>query len=107
MFAMSISDFTFTLAAILVGLGLATFLAGTVIIIIKVFGSDVHTIASQTTKLAQKGVAEDVAGLVGNAAALLDSLNQFVKTTAGLGIFLIFVGMALFAAAFAILKQIP
>jgi len=107
MFAMSIADFTFTLAAILVGLGLATFLAGAVIIIVKVFGSDVSTIASQTTKLAQKGVAEDVAGLVGNAAALLDSLNQFVKTTAGLGIFLIFVGMALFGAAFAILKQIP
>lgn len=106
MFAMSINDFILTLAVILVGLGLISFFAGGIIIIVKVFGQDVRAIASQTTKLAQKGIAEDVAGLVGNASALLDSLNSFVKTTAGLGIFLVFIGMLLFAAAFFLVRQI-
>jgi hypothetical protein len=69
-------------------------------------GKELNTIAEQTAKLAQKGITEDVAGLVGNARTLIEALNQMVKTTAGVGIFLILLGFALLGAAYALVIQI-
>jgi hypothetical protein len=71
-----------------------------------VVGDDVRTLATQTAKLAQKGITDDVSGLVGNASTLIDSLNGLTKTSAGLGMFLIFIGLALFGAAYALIIKI-
>lgn len=51
-----------------------------------------QSLASATSKLAQKGIAEDIAGLVGNASALMNALQQMVKTATGIGVFLILLG---------------
>jgi hypothetical protein len=80
-------------------LGLATSITGIIILAIRSFGKDVQTLATQTTKLAQKGIAEEISGLVGNASMLLDATNQLVRTTAGVGVFLTLLGMVLMAAA--------
>ena len=50
--------------------------------------SEVKALATQTARLAQKGIAEEVAGLVGNASTLVDAMDQLVRTTRGIGIFL-------------------
>jgi hypothetical protein len=80
-------------------LGLATSITGILILAIRSFGKNVQTLATQTTKLAQKGIAEEISGLVGNASMLLDATNQLVRTTAGVGVFLTLLGMGLMAAA--------
>ncbi len=80
-------------------LGLATSITGIITLAIRSFGKDVQTLATQTTKLAQKGIAEEVSGLVGNASMLLDATNQLVRTTAGVGVFLTLLGMVLMASA--------
>ena len=49
---------------------------------------DVSALSAHTAKLAHKGIAEDMAGLVGNASALMTALSQMVRTAAGVGIFL-------------------
>ena len=90
----------------LFALGMITFLGGILILAFRTSNKDVKTLAAQTTRLAQKGIAEDVAGLVGNASALLEATNQMVKTTTGVGIFLSLLGIALMAAACYIALQI-
>ena len=80
-------------------LGLLTFLTGIVILLFRPSNSDVKALITQTTALAQKGIAEDVAGLVGHVSSLLESLNQLVKTTSGVGIMLVILGVLLMAGS--------
>jgi hypothetical protein len=106
MITMSVNDFVLTTAVAVLAAGGLTFLAGVIIVIVRVMGGETRTIANQTTKLAQKGMTDDVAGLVGNASTLIDSLNSFIKTSAGLGMFLIMIGILLVAGSFALVMQI-
>lgn len=98
-----ISIFTYQLllimAVLLFGLGVITSITGVIILATRGAGRDIRTLANQTTQLAQKGLAEDVAGLVGNASALLEAMNKLVRTTAGVGVFLTLFGLVLMALA--------
>jgi len=86
-------------------LGILTTITGILILTTRVNNKDLKAIANQTTRLAQKGLAEEVAGLVGNASSLLDAMNQLVRTTAGVGVFLTLFGLSLmFAACWIALK---
>jgi hypothetical protein len=80
-------------------LGTGTFIAGIIVLLYRAAGRQVQTLAKQTTRIAQKGVTEDIAGLVGNASSLLDSLNQLMKTTTGIGVFLSILGLLMVVAA--------
>ncbi len=106
MIEMTVNDFLLTMAALMMFMGVITFGIGVYIIVAKVVAGDVRSLATQTAKLAQKGITDDVSGLVGNASSLIDSLNGLTKTSAGLGMFLIFVGLALFGAAYALITKI-
>ncbi len=80
--------------------GLVTFVAGILTLTLRTStSSDVKTLAAQTARLAQKGIAEEVAGLVGNASQLLDAMNQMVRTTRGVGMFLTILGLIIMAFA--------
>jgi hypothetical protein len=83
----------------LLTLGVVSTLIGIFILVFKATGKEVQTLATQTAKLAQKGIAEDVAGLVGNASSLLDATNQLVRNTAGIGVFMILLGIAMIIAS--------
>jgi len=93
----------FYLVVFIVGMsfimGMATFTAGILILALRASSSEVRTLAIQATNLAQKGLAEDIAGLVGNASDLLDSLNQLVRTTRGVGLFLTLLGLLMMAGS--------
>ena len=106
MLSMSVSDFILTLAVGLMAMGLVSLLGGIVILVTRVIGKDIQTIADQTVKLAQKGIADDVSGLVGNASALIESLNQLVRSVAGVGVFMILLSFALLAAAYGLVIQL-
>jgi hypothetical protein len=100
MFPITVYDLLLYMATVLFVLGTLAIIVGLIILITKVGGNEIKTIAQQTTQLAQKGIAEDVAGLVGNASSLLDALNQLVRTASGVGIMLILIGFLLDAAAY-------
>ncbi len=106
MLNISVSELLITMAAAIFLMGLISLATGLFLLLTKVGGRDIRTIAEQAKKLAQKGMAEDVAGLVGNASSLVDALNTLMRTAAGIGIFLIFVGFGLFAAAYYLIVQI-
>ncbi len=90
----------------LFALGSISLASGIFILFKKVMGEELKVIANQTAKLAQKGLAEEVAGLVGNASALLNALNQLIKTTTGVGVFLTLIGFILMVVAYYLAMQI-
>jgi hypothetical protein len=87
-------------------LGAITLLVGIILLITRSAGKEVRTLANQTAKLARKGIAEDVAGLVGNASNLLSATNELVRTSAGIGVFLAVLGFLLMGAAIWLVLQI-
>jgi uncharacterized protein YoxC len=99
MFTITPHDLLFLIIFTLFGLGGVSTILGIIVLTTRAVGSDVQTLAVQTSRLAQKGLAEDVAGLVGNASSLLEGINQLVKNTAGVGAFLTILGLLLMTAA--------
>lgn len=92
-------SFLLTMAVILFTMGIGTFIAGIVVLINRAAGRQVRAITQQTARLAQKGITDEVSGLVGNAADLLEAVHQLLKTTAGIAVFLSILGGLLVAAA--------
>ncbi len=100
MFQLNLQDTLSVIVASMAVLGVVALATGIFILFRKVMGDELKVIASQTTRLAQKGIAEEITGLVGNASALLDALNQLVKTTTGVGVFLTLIGFILLVVAY-------
>ena len=106
MFPLTVDDLLLTISAVLFLLGIVTIGAGVVILVTKVMGGDIKLITDQASALTQKGITEDVTGLVGNASKLIDSLNDLVRTASGVGIFLVIIGFVLMMTAYYLLIQI-
>jgi hypothetical protein len=81
-------------------LGCTSFVIGAIILVITAAGKDSNSVLAQTNRLAQKGLAEEIAGLVGNATNLLNSINEMVTTRNGIGIALMIFGSILMLVAF-------
>jgi hypothetical protein len=107
MVTLSPNEILTLMAVILFILGIACTITGIIILTIRVSGGDLKTLAMQTTRLAQKGMADDIAGLVGNASNLLAALNDMVRTTAGIGVFITVIGIILMIAASLLALRIP
>jgi hypothetical protein len=88
-------------------LGSITFLLGLAILMYGAWGKDLRTIAEQTTKLAQKGIAEEISGLVGNASTLMTTLNDLMRTSNGIGFYLTIIGaLLMFLSSFVLYKAL-
>lgn len=100
------NEFIKVMATVLFLIGLITLGLGIFTLAKQAIGKVIQTIAEQTTKLAQKGISEDIAGLVGNASSLIAALDELVRSTAGIGIILILVSFALLGSSYALISQI-
>lgn len=106
MYAISSNDFIMTMALVLLVIGVVVLGIGVFTLIKKVLGKELDTIADQTVKIAQKGITDEISGLVGNARALIEVLNEMVKTATGIGIFLVILGVLLMAGAYLLVKNL-
>lgn len=106
MYAVSLQDVLLTMSASLFLIGMVTFAIGVYILSVRATGNELLSLSRETTKLVSKGIAEDIAGLVGNAGALLETLAQMVRTTAGVGVFLTLTGSVLMIIGFWIVLRI-
>jgi hypothetical protein len=95
-------DLVTLLTLIFMGLGLISFITGFIVLLTRVLGKGITQIAKQTQKVVQKGITEEIASIIGNASVLIDSLNQMVTTAAGIGVFLMVLGVLLMAGSFAL-----
>jgi len=94
------------MATILFFLGLIVMAISIFILTRQAIGKEVQTLAQQTTKLAEKGITENLAGLVGNASSLINALHELAKTNTGIGVFLVFLGIALLTTAYIISRNL-
>lgn len=62
-----------------------------------------RTLAAQSARLGQKAISDDISRVTQAAVQLSDSVNNLLRTSAGVGAFLIFVGFVFLAASYAIL----
>ncbi len=99
-------EFQFSLVTILFFMGLFVMVISIYILTRQAIGREVQTIAKQTAKLAEKGITENIAGLVGNASALINALHDLSKSKSGIGVFLVFLGIALLATAYFISRDL-
>ncbi|MBG7610450.1 MAG: hypothetical protein IZT55_06250 [Anaerolineae bacterium] len=99
----SIDNILFSMIISLFLLGTVTLAIGIIILISRAMGRDVRTIAKQTKKMVEKGITQELSGLVGNASALLSATNQMIRTTSGVGVFLTILGLLLLSASVALL----
>lgn len=80
-------------------LGGITFVVGVILLVSGAWRKDIRAITAQTTRLAQKGLTEELSGLVGNASTLLNTLNDMIRTATGIGVFLTLAGALLMGVA--------
>lgn len=92
---MTIFDLARVLSAMASGLfliGLITFATGVAVLIIRSIGQDTRSLSKSIAQITQKGIADDVSGLVGNASALMTATTNLIQTTKGIGVFLVVSG---------------
>ncbi len=92
---MTIYDIARVLSAMASGLfliGLITFATGVAVLIIRSIGQDTRSISKSIAQITQKGIADDVSGLVGNASSLMTATTNLIQTTKGIGVFLVVSG---------------
>ena len=106
MYEINLSDTLLAMAALLFFIGVLCLIIGIFVLLTRAMNKDMRTLSAHTARIAQKGIAEDLSGLVGNASTLMTALSQMVRTAAGVGIFLTTIGMGLMAAGFWILLQV-
>ncbi|PKN83243.1 MAG: hypothetical protein CVU46_17465 [Chloroflexi bacterium HGW-Chloroflexi-8] len=99
------TELFFKIGLILLGIGAITFFIGMYVLVSRVLGVGINKIAEETKKIVQKGIAEEMAGLVGNASVLIESLNQLVQTSTGIGVFLVVVGSIVMGCSIYLLIQ--
>ena len=98
--SINLRDIQLVMAGGMFLLGIGTFLTGILILVAGSWWHDLRTLTTQTTRIAQKGLTDEISGLVGNASALLNSINELVHTTTGIGVFLTMIGMLLMSVTF-------
>lgn len=96
------ADLVTLLTLVFMGLGLISFITGFIVLLTRVLGKGITQIAKQTQNVVQKGITEEIASIIGNASVLIESLNQMVTTAAGIGVFLMVLGVLLMASSFAL-----
>jgi hypothetical protein len=99
-------EFQIAMASILFILGLLVLVISIIILTRQAIGRNIQTIADQTSKLAEKGITENIAGLVGNASSLINALHDLSKSNAGIGVFLVFLAIALLTTAYIISRNL-
>lgn len=106
MIPLSGRDLQILMAAAIFVMGSLCMLMGILLLITRGYSREVKTLASQTAKLGQKGLAEEISGLVTSASDLVASINGLVRTASGVGIFLISLGVVMMAASYWVIQQL-
>ncbi|RLD00356.1 MAG: hypothetical protein DRI46_07600 [Chloroflexi bacterium] len=92
---MTIFEIARVLSAMASGLfliGLITFATGVAILVIRSIGKETRAVSKSILHITEKGIADDLSGLVDNASSLMAATSNLIQTTKGIGVFLIVSG---------------
>jgi len=106
MIPLTFSDVQILIAASIFILGFLLVLIGALVLVSRGYSREVRALATHTARLGQKGLAQEVTGLVTSASELVAALNGLVRTASGIGVLLISVGLGLMYAGYWVIQQI-
>ncbi|MBQ6343639.1 MAG: hypothetical protein IJI41_10985 [Anaerolineaceae bacterium] len=93
-------------AALLVIIGFISLIMGLVVLTKKALSKDLEEVAAEATKLAKKGLLTDVGNSLQSASFLVKEMTELMRTTRGIGLTLIIIGIMLLAGGLALYKNI-
>jgi len=106
MIPLSLQDMQIIIGASVFLLGCMCIVLGAIVLISRGYSREVSAIATHAARLGQKGVVQEMTGLVNSASELLVAINQLVRTASGVGVFLIALGITMIAAGYYVIQQI-
>jgi hypothetical protein len=106
MIPLSLRDVQILIAAAVFLMGSLCIIMGAIVLVTRGYSREVNAITAHTARASQKGVADDVAGLVTSTSELLTSLNQLIRTANGVGMFLISLGILMLVCGYWVVQQI-
>jgi hypothetical protein len=93
-------------AALLVIIGFISLIIGLVVLAKKALSRDLEEVTAEASKLAKKGLLTDVGSSLQSASFLVKEMTELMKTTRGIGLTLIIVGIILLSGGLALYKYI-
>ena len=106
MIPFTVIDMQIVIGSAVFVLGCMCVLLGIFVLVTRGYSRDIRALASHTARLGQKGMAEEITGLVRSATELVGALSGLVKTASGAGLFLVTLGMVMIASAYWVVTQI-
>jgi hypothetical protein len=106
MIALTLRDTQILIAGAVFVLGCMCILLGAYVLISRGYSREVKALAAHTARLGQKGLAEEVSGLVNSASTLVAALTELVRSANGVGLFLMTLGLMMLGAAYWIITEI-
>lgn len=107
MIPLTLRDMQIVIAGSVFLLGFLCIMMGAFVLISRGYSREVRALAAHTARLAQKGVAQEVSGLVTSASQLVGAINELVRTASGIGVFLISLGLVMIVSSYWVIQQIP
>lgn len=107
MIPLTLRDMQIVIAGSMFFLGFLCIMMGAFVLISRGYSREVRALAAHTARLAQKGVAQEVSGLVTSASQLVGAINELVRTASGIGVFLISLGLVMIVSSYWVIQQIP
>jgi hypothetical protein len=84
----------------ILGAGLLCLVSGILVLLFRGFTKEMRVLAGTSTELSKRAISHDMTALASSVSEILDLINQMMKTAAGVGAFLILVGVAMMAVAY-------
>ena len=81
-------------------IGLFSIISGLIILIAGPYKQEAKMLAQQSARIGQKGLTDDITLVTQSATALVDAVNNLIKTTSGNAIVLVVVGVLSESAAY-------
>ena len=92
-------------AALLILIGFMSLIFGLVVLAKKALSKEIDEVTSEAAKLAKKGLLNDVGGSLQSASFLVKEMTELIKTSRGIGLTLIIIGIVLVAGGLAVFKN--
>ena len=93
-------------AALLVVIGFVSIIIGLVVLAKKALSKDLEEVTSEAAKLARKGLLTDVGSSLQSASFLVKEMTELLKTTRGIGLTMVIIGIMLLGGGLALYKNI-
>ncbi len=100
---LSASDIRFLMGLIFFPAGLLAIVTGLVMLVAHPYREEAKILAAQSARLGQKGVGDNIAVAAQSATALIDAVNNLIRTSSGNALVVIAVGALFEVAAYLLL----